>query len=211
MVDPNGLHTKAFEQQLIVGLVNSTITDLVAKEDVSYDALLGILDRWVAKTVDWDALAPFSTLGIDEIALTKGHRVARHYRDAVDRLRKQEIKRLRAELPEEQKADLKRTLWPMRKRLEDRTIDEQAQLDRLLAHSPALQTALRLREELTTIFETARSKLDGLRRIRLWCERVIKSGLSCFDSFLALLDTWGDLSANYFIDHRTSGFKEHHS
>jgi hypothetical protein len=45
--DPNGLHTKAFEQQLIVGLVNSTITDLVAKEDVSYDALLGILDRWV--------------------------------------------------------------------------------------------------------------------------------------------------------------------
>jgi transposase len=72
--DPNGLHTKAFEQQLIVGLVNSTITDLVAKEDVSCDALLGILDRWVAKMVDWDALDPFSTLGIDEIALTRGHR-----------------------------------------------------------------------------------------------------------------------------------------
>ncbi len=280
--DPNGLHTKAFEQQLIVGLVNSTITDLVAKEDVSYDALLGILDRWVAKTVDWDALDPFSTLGIDESALTKGHRnfvavisartdsgylqllavlpdrlkttlvawltsipvavrehittvctdmwegyvtavqevlpkatividrfhVARHYRDSVDTLRKQEIKRLRAGLPEEQKANLKRTLWPMRKRPEDRTIDEQAQLDRLLAHSPALQTALRLREELTVIFETARSKLDGLRRIRFWCKRVIKSGLTCFDSFLALLDTWGDLIANYFIDHQTSGFVE---
>jgi transposase len=78
----------------------------------------------------------------------------------------------------------------------------------LLAHSPALQTALRLREELTVIFETARSKLDGLRRIRFWCKRVIKSGLTCFDSFLALLDTWGDLIANYFIDHQTSGFVE---
>jgi transposase len=72
--DPNGLHTKAFEQQLIVGLVNSTIADLVAKEDVRYDALLGILDRWVAKTVDWEAIESFSTLGVDEIALTKGQR-----------------------------------------------------------------------------------------------------------------------------------------
>jgi hypothetical protein len=72
--DPNGLHAKAFEQHLIVGLVNSTIADLVAKEDVSYDALEGILDRWVAKTVDWQAIEAFSTLGIDEIALTKGHR-----------------------------------------------------------------------------------------------------------------------------------------
>jgi transposase len=171
--DPNGLHTKAYQQQLIVALVNSTITDLVAKQDVSYVSLLSMLDRWGATTVDWQALEPFSTLGIDEIALTKGHRnfvavisartdaghlqllavlpdrlkttlvawlkslraavierittvctdrwegyitavqqvvpkatividrfpVARHYRDGVDMLRKQEVKRLRAELP----------------------------------------------------------------------------------------------------------------
>jgi transposase len=280
--DPNGLHTKAFEQHLIVALVNSTIADLVAKEDVSYDALEGILDRWVAKTVDWQAIEAFSTLGIDEIALTKGHRnfvavlsaatdsghlqllallpdrlkttvvtwlkslptavierittvctdmwegyvtavqevlpnatsvidrfhIARHYRDGVDVLRKQEIKRLRAELPLSQQADLKRTLWPLRKREQDRSEEEQAQLERFLAHSPALETALRLREQLTAIFDTARSKRDGLRRIRLWCERVKKSGLTCFDNFLSLLDTWGELIANYFIDHQTSGFVE---
>ena len=69
--DPNGLHTKAFEQQLIVGLVNSTIADLVAKEDVSYDALLGILDRWVAKTVDWEAIESFSTLGLTRLRSPK--------------------------------------------------------------------------------------------------------------------------------------------
>src|SRR5512132_201290 len=72
--DPNALHTKAYERHLIIQLVNSTVTDVVAKEDVSYDALLGILDRWIATTVDWPSLEPFTVLGIDEVALRKGHR-----------------------------------------------------------------------------------------------------------------------------------------
>src|SRR5215207_6826665 len=71
---PNALHTHAYERLLIVQLINSTLTDVEAKEDVSYDALLGILDRWIARSVDWDALPPFATMGIDEIALLKGHR-----------------------------------------------------------------------------------------------------------------------------------------
>ena len=63
-----------YERQLILLLINSTPTDVEAKEDVTYDALLGILDRWIASSVDWDALPPFATVGIDEIALLKGHR-----------------------------------------------------------------------------------------------------------------------------------------
>ena len=280
--DPNALHTKAYERQLIVQLVNSTVTDVVAKEDVSYDALLGILDRWIATTIDWSALEPFTVLGIDEIALKKGHRdfvavlsaktvtnrlhvlailpdrlkatvtawlqtipeehrrriqtvctdmwegyvsavqevlpdatividrfhVARHYRDAVDSLRKQEVRRLRATLPDELQDELKHILWPSRKRPADLDDEERAQLERFLVHSPALQQAIRLREELTTIFDTARGRADGLRRIRFWRHRVSKSGLMCFDGFLSLLDTWLDLIANYFIDHQTSAFVE---
>src|SRR5215217_5024122 len=72
--DPNALHTLAYERHLIVQLVNSTLTDVSEKEDVSYDALLGLLDRWIATRVEWDTLASFATLGIDEIALLKGHR-----------------------------------------------------------------------------------------------------------------------------------------
>src|SRR5215207_7639948 len=72
--DPNALHTKAYERHLIVQMVNSTLSDVQAKEDVTYAALLGILDRWIAKSVDWEALEPFATIGIDEIALLKGHR-----------------------------------------------------------------------------------------------------------------------------------------
>ena len=280
--DPNALHTKAYERHLIVLLVNSTVTDVVAKEDVSYDALEGILDRWIATTIDWSTLEPFTVLGIDEIALKKGHRdfvavlsaktisgrlhvlailpdrlkatvmawlesipadhrqriqtvctdmwegyisavrevlptatlvidrfhVARHYRDAVDQLRKQELRRLRATLPEQQQDELKHILWPSRKRPADLDEEQQAQLERFLVYSPALRQAIRLREELTTIFDTARSKADGLRRIRFWRQRVSKSNLKCFDGFLSLLDSWLDLIANYFIDHQTSAFVE---
>ena len=280
--DPNALHTKAYERHLIVQLVNSTVTDVVAKEDVSYDALLGILDRWIATTIDWQALEPFTVLGIDEIALRKGHRdfvavltakattnrlhilailpdrlkatvaawlqaipeehrrriqtvctdmwegyvtavqdvlpeatividrfhVARQYRDGVDQLRKQELRRLRATLPDEQQDELKHILWPSRKRPADLNDEERAQLEQFLVHSPALRQAITLREELTTIFDTARSKADGLRRIRFWRQRVSKSGLTCFDGFLKLLDTWLDLIANYFLDHQTSAFVE---
>jgi len=280
--DPNALHTKAYERHLIVQLINSTLTDVTEKEDVSYDALLGILDRWIARSVDWATLEAFSTIGIDEIALLKGHRdfvavisaqnvhgdlhilavlpdrlkatlvtwleampaslrarittvctdmwegyitaaqevlpaarividrfhVARHYRDSVDTLRKQEVRRLKKDLPKDAVDDLKRTLWPFRKRAEALDPTEQARLDTLLAYSPALQQAYTLREELTTIFDTARSKADGLRRIHFWRQRVAKSGLTCFDPFLKLLDTWLDLIANYFISHQTSSFVE---
>jgi transposase len=280
--DPKAVHTKAYERHLIVQLINSTLTDVTEKEDVSYAALLGVLDRWIAKSVNWEALPPCPTLGIDEIALLKGQRdyiavisardeagdvhilallpdrlkptivawlsalpssvrerittvctdmwegyvsaveevlpsallvidrfhVARHYRNAIDTLRKQEVKRLHKELPEEQHDDLKHILWPLRKREADRTLEEQQQLKRLFVLSPVLNQAARLREELTRIFDTARSKADGLRRIRFWRRRVEKSGLRCFDGFLKLLDTWLDRIANYFIDHESSGFVE---
>ena len=65
-----------------------------------------------------------------------------------------------------------------------------------------------MREELRRIFETARSKADGLRRMRFWRQRVERSGLNCFEPFLKLLDSWLDRIANYFINHDSSGFVE---
>jgi transposase len=64
--DPNALHTTAYERRLIVQLVNGTLTDVEAKEDVTTDALLGILDRWVATTVDWAA---------PQAGITQGYRI----------------------------------------------------------------------------------------------------------------------------------------
>jgi transposase len=144
----------------------------------------------------------------DALIVIDRFHVAWHYRDAVDTLRKQEVRRLRATLTDEMQDELKQILWPSRKRPVDLDDEERTRLERFVVHSPALQQAITLREELTTIFDTARSKVDGLRRIRFWRQRVTKSGLTCFDGFLSLLDRWLDLIANYFIDHQTSAFVE---
>jgi transposase len=280
--EPKAPFTTAYERQMLILLINGTLTDVSQKEGVTPDAILGVIDRWIEAAVDWATVPPFAVLGIDEIALKKGHRdyivvvtaqcpdgaihllailpdrtkatvrtwlasiptvvrrgirtvctdmweayvtateevlphaaividrfhVAQHYRDDVDTFRKQELKRLRKELSKEDAEHLKHTLWPFRKRKTDLEPDEQDRLDRLLAYSPDLETAYDLREELTTIFDTTRSKAAGLRRIRTWCQKVRTSGLTCFDPFLKLLDTWLDRIANYFRHHQSSGFVE---
>jgi hypothetical protein len=38
----------------------------------------------------------------------------------------------------------------------------------------------------------------------------IHSPLTCFDTFLKLLDTWLDLSANGYIERQTSSFRRTH-
>jgi transposase len=118
------------------------------------------------------------------------------------------VRRLKQELPKEIAAELKRTLWPFRKRSADLDDAEQARLNRLLAFSPRLQQAYTLREELTAIFDTARSKKDGLRRIHFWRRRVEQSGVTCFAPFLNLLDARLDLIANYFVNRQASSFVE---
>lgn len=279
---PNAPFTKAFEQHMLVMLINSTIADVCQKADVLPDAVLGVINRWIETTAAWDALPAFSVIGIDEIALKKGHRdfvaivtaqepegtlhllavlpdrtkatlvtwlqtmpkpirqrirtvctdmweayiraaeevlphahividrfhVAHHAADAVDTLRKQELKRLRKTLPADQAETLKQTMWPFRKRASALTTDEQARLDYLLAQSRALEDAYDLREALTHIFDHTRSKAAGVRRLKQWQRTVRARGLTCFDGFLKLLDTWLDRIANYFHNHQNSGFVE---
>lgn len=280
--EPRALHTIPYERHLLMLLVNSTVEDVVRKEDVSYDAVLGVLDAWVATSIDWDRLEPFAVLGIDEIALLKGHRdfiavitaqlesgevrvlallpdrlkttvvawlgsipeqrrnaittvctdlwegyitavqevlphstivadrfhVARLYRECADTLRKETIRSLRASKDKAVLEDLKHVLWPFRKAPDDLEEEEQERLERLFRHAPQLKAAYELRQDLTTIFETASSRDEGLAQLQTWERKVAKSGLNCFDSFLGTLASWRELIANYFIARQTSGFVE---
>jgi transposase len=72
--EPNSPHTRAFEQQVLRSLINSTVSDVSRKLRLGEEAVEGILDRQVAQTVDWASLKALGVLGLDEIALTKGHR-----------------------------------------------------------------------------------------------------------------------------------------
>ncbi len=54
--------------------MNSTIEDVSVKERLKYDVVKGIIERWIASEVDWAQYQLLSMLGLDEIALRKGHR-----------------------------------------------------------------------------------------------------------------------------------------
>ena len=99
-------------------------------------------------------------------------------------------------------------MWSFRTRAERLEPDEHARLDQVLAHRPHLEDAYNGREALTQIFETTRSKAAGMRRIQAWHQKVVARGLTCFDPFLKLLNTWLDRIANYVRHHQSSGFVE---
>jgi transposase len=67
-------HTKAYEKYLLLQLVNSTIEDVSLKEEIGYKAVEAILDRWISRQVNWQEFRQVKSLGLDEIALRKGHR-----------------------------------------------------------------------------------------------------------------------------------------
>ena len=214
--EPNSPHPKAFEKGVLRCLVNSTVVAVSQKLGLGPDAVEGVLGRWVSTTVEWNQFTTLETLGLDELALTRGHgnyvavistrdnqgqlavlavlpdrrkatvkafleaipaplkatiqtacidmyegyanavyealpgvtvvvdrfHVAHHYHDGVDRLRKQELKRLQQELPETEYEPLKGLLWGIR---QDWTVLSEADQNRLLPlfhQSPALQTGL---------------------------------------------------------------------
>jgi len=72
--EPRSPHTKAFDAWLVSMLGNSTVSDVSRRCHVGHDAVEGAVDRCVRATVDWAHYTQLYTLGIDEIALKKGHK-----------------------------------------------------------------------------------------------------------------------------------------
>lgn len=71
--EPNSPNAYAYEEHILLRLVNATVEDVAVKEGLSYDSVLGILDRHIRAEVDWSQYAQIGRLGLDEIALKKGH------------------------------------------------------------------------------------------------------------------------------------------
>ena len=55
-------------------LINSTVTDAARKLGVSEETIDGLLDRWIERAVAWDAWERLGLIGLDAIALKRGHR-----------------------------------------------------------------------------------------------------------------------------------------
>jgi transposase len=134
--------------------------------------------------------------------------VAKAYRECADKLRQRELRELKRELDEAEYKVLKGTMWPFRRNASDLDPEQREAVGLLLECAPELCQAYDLREELSAIFDREQSKEAATRAITDWIERVKRSGLKCFDSFLRTLDNWLDEITNYFLDRETSGFQE---
>ena len=66
--------TQAYEKQILLSLVNSTVQDTSIKEDIGYEAIMGIIDRYIERTINWEDVTRLEVMGLDEISLKKGHR-----------------------------------------------------------------------------------------------------------------------------------------
>jgi transposase len=72
--DANSPHSFSYDNHILLQLVNSTVEDVSIKEGLSYESMAGTLERRIEARVDWAGIAEIKTLGLDEIALKKGHR-----------------------------------------------------------------------------------------------------------------------------------------
>lgn len=69
----NAKVTHAMEDYIMRSLINSTIEDASKKTLVGYKTVGRVLDRKIGASVDWRSYKELGTIGIDEIALKKGH------------------------------------------------------------------------------------------------------------------------------------------
>jgi transposase len=280
--DGNSPHSFAYDNHVLLQLVNSTVEDVSAKEGLAYDRIVGTLERRIESRVDWTTIAGIEILGLDEIALRKGQgqyvtlvtgrfrdgeitilgvlpghekavvveylrliprrilqalqavccdlweayteavreeipsarivvdrfHVAKHYRNAADQVRKQELLRLKRAMPKTEYQTLNGSYHAFRKNAKDLNKEERKSLRRFFKHSPLAKQVYALRERLTAVFEMNLSKKQAQSKFLGWIRQVQVSGLHCFDDFLKLLATWWEEITNFFVQRENSGFVE---
>lgn len=72
--EANAGYTKAYEQMILVQVINSTIVDCSKKQHISEEEVEGIIDRNIETSIDWEIYESIPVIGIDEIAIKKGHK-----------------------------------------------------------------------------------------------------------------------------------------
>jgi transposase len=135
--------------------------------------------------------------------------VTKLYRKALEQVRKQEMRRLKATLAEAEYAKLKGVMWALRKTPQALTTKEYQALHQLFRHAPMVQRVYDFCQELTDIFDNPAFSVQSARdEIMTWIERVKQAGVHAFATFLTTLDAhWTEVTI-YFQNRHNSGFVE---
>ena len=134
--------------------------------------------------------------------------VAKLCRKCPDDVRKQEMKRLKKELPEEECEKLKGAMHALRKKQADLKSGEREVLRTLFRHSEILKTVYGFCDDLTYIFDKKLSKDRALRETETRKEMTGIYELKCFEKFVKTFDKYAEEITNYFIGRQTGGFVE---
>lgn len=143
-----------------------------------------------------------------ELVIDRFH-VAKSYRTDFDNLRKQEMRRLKKTLSEEEyRQVVVGTMWILRHNHKHLEQQARQRLRMLFNYSPRLHQAYTLREELTAIFDSALTRKQAEKRLQRWILKVKRSSTTCYDSFLATLKRHFNGIVHYFSHRANSGFVE---
>ena len=71
-LNKSGDCTKDYENYILKCLINSTVKDVAEKNKTTEERIQGIINRCISLEVEWDNIN-ITRMGIDEIALKKGH------------------------------------------------------------------------------------------------------------------------------------------
>lgn len=270
-----------YENHVLLQMINSTVSDVAIKEELTQDEVEGILDRHIEVGVKWDYFEKIEVIGVDDFTIRKGGKervaivstrdeqgnlsvlgvlkdhkkktvkeffmsipkrlrrtvkyvcsdlyegflnaarevfgqrvkvvadrfhVAKLYREGLDNLRKNEMKRLEKELADNEVKIVRKSSYLLRKsELND---EEEKQLEKVFRHSPMLKKAWELSNELTAIFNSHLSSREARTKIRAWKKQVKKSGVDCFNKFIGTLTKYERYILGYFDGRHSSGFVE---
>lgn len=274
--------TKGLDKYINRQLIHSTVEDVGKKEGISSEIVESSLNRVVNTSVDWSMYTNLETIGIDEIAVRKGHsnyltivsvkgksgdlsviavlpdrlketvkaflesipshlkktvksvctdmydgfvnsaeevfgkrlvvidryHVSKLYREPLDRIRIEEMKRLKSLLSKEDYTKLEGMMWIIRKKHECLSTQEKEIVQLMYTHSPLLKKAHKMAIKLTHIFNAHHNRKMALTEMTRWIESVKSSDLTCFDGFIKTLEKYKVNILNYFKARKNSGFVE---
>jgi transposase len=136
------------------------------------------------------------------------YHVSKLYREPIDKIRIEEMKRLKSTLPQEEYAKLEGMMWILRKKHECLSSQDKATLEFMYTHSALLKEAHKTAIKLTHIFNTHHNRKMALTEITRWIKSVESSNLTCFDGFIKTLEKYKVNILNYFKGRKNSGFVE---
>lgn len=105
---------------------------------------------------------------------------------------------IQRDMSQEDRDELKGLRWVLVKNECNLNDEEKAKLKAMYTKCPELKTCHKLKEDFRRIFENETSRSKAKAKLDAWKQRVKRTQLKSFDSFLVTLDNWEEWILNYF-------------